>query len=155
MKTLITKQRLKYMTYLLLPIIAGVAIVIQTALSGKSGARDGLIETVILIHFFGLVIALILYFIRGNANFSFASQINLIPVIAGAMGVIIVFTISKSFVVNGALTTIMLSVVIQLVVSTIIDNFGLFGVEKNPVNIAQIGALLLIVSGVVLLQYSK
>ena len=155
MKTLTTKQRLKKMIYLILPAVAGLAIALQTAFSGKLNQQFGAIETVIIIHLFGLLLAIAVYLLRGHASFSFMSNINILAVIAGSLGVIIVFSISKSFNVNGALTTIMISVIIQLIVSKIIDHYGLFGIEKNPVNMVQIYALIIIISGVVLLQYNK
>ena len=155
MKTLTKKLSFSKMGYLILPVIAGVAITLQTAFSGKISTKIGSLETVVLIHAFGLILALMIYLIRGNADFKFVTDINILSVMAGAMGVLIVFFISKSFVVNGALVTIMISVVVQLVVSKIIDHFGLLGVDRNPINLVQVLSLLIIVSGVVLYQYNK
>jgi len=155
MKTLIAKVKLKNMAFLILPIIAGFAIALQAAFSGKISTKVGSLETVVLIHFFGLVVALIVYLVRGNANFGFIKDVNLLPVIAGSMGVIIIFFLTKSFIVNGASTTITMSVIVQLIVSKTIDHFGFLGVERNPVNMYQVLALLIIISGVVLFQYSK
>lgn len=143
------------MVYLILPVIAGIAITLQTAFSGKFSAKVGSLETVILVHFCGMIVALIIYLIRGHANFNFVSDTNLLAVMAGAMGVIIVFFISKSFIINGALLTIMISVVVQLIVSKIIDHFGFFGVEQVPINMMQLISLILIVSGVVMFQYNQ
>lgn len=155
MKTLTTRLKIKHMAYLILPAIAGIAITLQTAFSGKLSKEVGSLETVILVHFFGLIVALLIYLVRGNINFGFVSSINMLPVIAGSMGVLIIFFISKSFIINGAFTTIMISVVIQLVVSKIIDHFGLLGAIKNPINLVQLFALVLIITGVVLYQYKN
>ena len=155
MKTLIAKTRLRHMTFLILPMIAGIAIALQTAFSGKISTKIGSLETVVLIHFFGLVLAVIVYLVRGNASFGFVKDIDLLAIIAGSMGVLIIFFLTKSFVVNGASTTITISVVVQLIVSKTIDHFGFLGVERNPVNMYQVLALLIIISGVVLFQYSK
>ncbi len=155
MKPTIMKRKFRKMIYLLLPAIAGVAIVLQTALSGKISKDFGTIETVILIHLFGLLAALLVYFVQGNTSFAFFGKSNLLAVIAGALGVVIIFTISKSFVANGALTTVMISVVIQMGISKVIDHFGLFGIEKNPVNLTQLAAIGLMIVGVVILQLDK
>jgi len=141
------------MIYLLLPAIAGAAIILQTAFSGKLSKEIGTLETVILVHLFGLIIALIIYLIRGNTSISIFTDVKLSAIIAGAMGVLIVFFISKSFVVNGALLTILISIVVQLIGSKIIDYFGLFGAEKVPIDMIQIGSLILIISGVILYQH--
>ena len=155
MKTLIMKMRTKKMAYLMLPIIAGIAITFQTAFSGKLNKQVGSLETVILVHLFGLIVAIIVYLLRGQATFKFMSNINLLPVIAGSMGVLIIFSISRSFVVNGAFTTIMISVIIQLIISKLIDHFGWLGAERNPINLAQFISLCIVISGVVLYQYNK
>ncbi len=154
MKNSIKNLRFKKMAYLILPAIAGIAIVLQTAFSGKISKEIGFLDTVILVHFFGLIIALSIYLLRGNATISLFGEVNLFAVMAGAMGVIIVFFISKSFVVNGALLTIMISIVVQLIGSKIIDHFGLFGVEKVPINLTQMFSLVLIIIGVILYQHN-
>ena len=155
MKTLTKKLSFRNMGYLILPVIAGIAITLQTAFSGKISTKAGSLETVILIHACGFIVALLIYLIRGNANFKFVSDINMLSVMAGAMGVIIIFSISKSFVANGALMTIMISVVVQLIASKIIDHYGLFGVNQVPITLFQLLSLIVIVSGVVMFQYSQ
>jgi len=146
---------MRNMGFLILPVIAGIAITIQTAFSGKLSKEVGSLETVILVHFFGLLVAIIAYLFRGNISIGFIKNINLLPVVAGSMGVIIIFFISKSFLLNGALMTIMISVVIQLFVSKLIDHFGIFGVEKVPINWMQFISLVIVVIGVVLFQYNQ
>jgi len=155
MKTLTKKLSFRNMGYLILPVIAGIAITLQSAFSGKISTKVGSLETVILIHACGLIVALLIYLISGDANFKFVSDINLMSVMAGAMGVIIIFAISKSFVANGALMTIMISVVVQLIVSKVIDHYGLFGVNQVPITLFQLISLIVIVSGVVMFQYSQ
>jgi len=155
MQTLTKKLRINNMAYLILPVIAGIAIALQTAFSGKLSTKLGSLETVIAVHAAGLLISIIIYLIRGNANFKFVSDVNLLAVMAGSMGVLIIFFISKSFIVNVALFTIMISVVVQLIVSKIIDHFGLFGVDQVPINMMQLLSLIIIVSGVVMFQYNQ
>ncbi len=155
MKTLKMKLGNKKMVYLILPVIAGIAITFQTAFSGKLNKQVGSLETVILVHLFGLMVAIVVYLLRGDATFKFMSSINLLPILAGSMGVLIIFSISKSFVINGAFTTIMISVIIQLIVSKVIDHFGLLGAIKNPISLPQLLSLFIIISGVILYQYNK
>lgn len=152
MKNNILKRKAKSMIFLLLPMIAGLAIALQTAVSGHETQRIGALQTVILIHFFGLIAALIVYFIQGNTSFNFIGKTTLLTIVGGALGVIIVFTISKSFIVNGALTTVMISVLVQLILSKLIDHYGLFGITRNPINLTQLLAIALMVSGVLLFQ---
>ena len=152
MKSLTKKLGIIKMGYLILPAIAGTAIILQTAFSGKTSKEIGTLETVILVHFFGLIIALTIYLISGNSTVKLINDVNLFVIMAGAMGVIIVFFISKSFAVNGALLTIMISIVVQLIGSKIIDHFGLFGAQRVSIDMVQIFSLCLIIAGIILYQ---
>lgn len=152
MKTLMKKKDIRKMTLLLLPAIAGMAIALQTAFSGRMNKDIGAIETVIVIHFFGLILALLIYVLKDQATFSFITKTNLTAIIAGSLGVVIVFSISKSFIENGALTTVLISVIVQLIVAKAIDQFGLFGAEKNPINLTQVIAIVIVIVGIVLYQ---
>ncbi len=141
--------------YLAIPLVVGAAITLQGVFSNKIGEQSGIIQMVILMHLFGLIAGIIVYLIGGNTSITFIKEINFLPIIAGSLGVIIVSGFAKSISLNGMLTTIMISVMIQMIFSKIIDHFGLFGVTKNPVNIMQIVSIVFMISAVVLFQKSK
>jgi transporter family-2 protein len=143
------------MTYLLLPIIAGLAITLQSTLSGKSTKEFGSMETVIMIHLFGLLAALIIYFSRGDFSLSFFSKVNLLPIIAGSLGVVIIFSISNSVIMNGVTTTLVITIVLQLIVGKVIDHFGMFGVERSPINLYQVVGIVVVFIGVFIFQKAK
>lgn len=142
------------MAYIILPVIAGVAISMQGILSSKMGTKTGFMETAVLIHLFGLLTALAVYIVFSRGSLHFIIRPSLISVIAGSMGVIIVICIAKSISLNGAAVTVIVSVLIQMVVSKIIEHYGLFGVPRTPVNIYQILSILMIAGGVILFQKS-
>ncbi len=146
------KNRGMKMIYLILPLIAGIAITLQGAFSSKMGNEVGFFETIVIIHFFGLVAAIIIYFFTPDKNISFITNIKPLYILAGTLGVIIIYTISKSISVNGVLITIMISVLIQMVSSKIIEHYGLFGVEQVPLDLKQVGAIVLMAIGVFLYQ---
>ncbi|MGE4571980.1 MAG: DMT family transporter [Candidatus Izemoplasmatales bacterium] len=140
--------------YLVLPIIAGVAIALQAVFSNKVSQTAGVMQAVFLVHAFGLLLALFILLI-GKENFSFLKNFNIYAVLGGSLGVVIIFTIAKSITLNGVFSTVMVSVLIQMTVSKVIDHFGLFGVEKNPINLMHVIAILLMVSGVIIYQRSN
>lgn len=155
MKILMEKEGFRKMVLLLLPAVAGIAIALQTAMSGKLNREVGALETVVIVHFFGLVLGLIILMMQRGFNFSFVSQTSLSFVIAGSLGVLIIFSISKSFIENGALTTVLISVIIQLIIAKLVDHFGWFGVLKSPINTREVMALLIVAGGIFLYQSGK
>jgi len=146
-------KRGKYM-YLVLPIIAGVAIALQGVFSNRVSEHNGVFQAVFLIHAFGLITAMIILFI-GKQNYSFLRNINMYAVFGGSLGVVIIFSIAKSITINGVLTTIMVSVLVQMVISKVIDHYGWFGIERNPINWGHIFSILLMVVAVVIYQRSN
>ncbi len=142
------------MMYLALPIIAGVAIALQAVFSNKVSQSAGVMQAVFLVHAFGLLLALLILLI-GKENFSFIKNFNIYAVLAGSLGVVIIFSISKSITLNGVFSTVMVSVLIQMTVSKVIDHFGLFGVQQNPISIMHVIAILFMVTGVIIYQRSN
>lgn len=147
------KKRGKYM-YLALPIIAGVAIALQGVFSNRVSEHNGVFQAVFLIHAFGLITALFILII-GREGYGFLKHINLYAVFGGALGVVIIFGISKSITLNGVLTTVMVSVMVQMILSKVIDHFGWFGIERNPVNWGHILSIGLMIVAVIIYQRSN
>jgi transporter family-2 protein len=142
------------MMYIALPIIAGIAIALQGVFSNRVSERSGVIQAVFLIHAFGLLTAMVVLFI-GRHNYGFVKNFNLYAVMGGALGVVIIFTISKSITLNGVLTTVLISVIVQMTLSKVIDHFGLFGIEKNPINIMHVISILMMIVAVIIYQRSN
>ncbi|XMB72944.1 DMT family transporter [Mycoplasmatota bacterium WC30] len=144
--------RFKKMMLLLLPVAAGLAIALQNVFYNKVSKDVGIMGTVLMIHFFGFLVALVIYIFTKGSFSNLLSNISVIMVLSGVLGVIVVSTITKSVSVNGVLSTVMLSILAQMILAKIIGHFGWFGVEQNPINIYQIIAIFLMFVGVVIYQ---
>ncbi len=143
-----------YVLFTSLPIIAGIAISTQGALNSKVGSKLGLIEVVIMVHLFGLITSLLIYFIGGAKNLDFMFKFNPNLVVAGVCGVIITFSLALSFIELGALITVMISVSTQLVTTKTYEHFGWFSLARVPINYTQVLAILIVILGVVIYQKS-
>lgn len=150
------KEVFKKMYVVLLPIAAGAAIATQSVLNNNVGKKVGMLELVILVHLFGLIISLLIYFIRGNSDIaSLISSSNWKVIVAGMMGIIITYSIAASISNIGVLETIMISITVQIVLSKIIDHFGILGVTQKPISLTEVLALGFFLIGVILLRISK
>jgi bacterial/archaeal transporter family-2 protein len=135
-----------------LSLVAGVAGSVQVAVSGAFGKRIGVLEATA---FGSLGAALIVCTIVLVARQGFGG------VVAGfreppwlwlnaAMGAIVVLTITFTAPRIGTFATIGLLIAGQLAMGVLIDAFGLFGLEKIPLNAARLVGLVLLAGGAVL-----
>jgi transporter family-2 protein len=77
-------------------------------------------------------------------------QLHVIPwiLVAGVLGVAIMFSTSYATGKIGTLPVFILIIAGQMVASSVIDHFGLMGLPKNPVTLAKFGSILLIMTGI-------
>ncbi len=135
-----------------LSLVAGIAGSVQVAVSGAFGRRIGVLEATA---FGALGAALIICSIVLVARQGFGG------VMAGfreppwlwlnaAMGAIVVLSITYTAPRIGTFATIGLLIAGQLAMGVLIDAFGLFGLEKIPLNVARLVGLLLLAGGALL-----
>ena len=135
-----------------LSVVAGLAGSIQVAVSGTMGRRIGVLEATA---FASIVAALIVcaavVATRGGLG-GVGAGIRQPPWLwtAGAMGAIVVTTITFAAPRIGTFATIGLLIAGQLAMGVLIDAFGLFGLERIPVTPARIAGLLLLAVGALL-----
>jgi transporter family-2 protein len=145
-------SKVKRTVLLIIPIVAGLSIALQNVFYDKISKNVGLMGTVVAVHLFGLIFALIFFLFNKYTFTDIAKNINIYMIVSGLLGVIVVSGIAKSVGVNGVVTTVMLTIIAQMLLSKIIGHFGWFGVEQNPINWMQVLAIGLMISGVILYQ---
>ena len=135
-----------------LSVVAGLAGSIQVAISGAFGRRIGVLEATA----FGSVVAALIVCaavlaVRGGFG-GVASGLRAPPWLwlGGAMGAIVVTTITFTAPRIGTFATIGLLIAGQLAMGVLIDAFGLFGLARIPVTPARIAGLLLLALGALL-----
>lgn len=74
---------------------------------------------------------------------------------SGALGVVLVFLNNKTVAAIGLTMTIAFGVIGQLIVSSVIDHYGVFGLEKRPGNPKKIAGLALILAGVLTMAWPR
>lgn len=74
---------------------------------------------------------------------------------AGALGVVLVFLNNKTVASIGLTMTIAFGVIGQLIVSSVIDHYGIFGLDKRPGNPKKLAGLTLILLGVFIMAWPK
>jgi transporter family-2 protein len=135
----------------LIGLLGGIAVGIQTPMSGTMGQRVGSISASLIIHVGGALVSLIILLMRGGENIGQWRSLPVYTLGAGVFGVILYLTINVSFPKVGATTAIVLIIVGQLITGLVIDQFGLLGVTARPIDLSRAVAVVLLFSGAFLI----
>ena len=139
--------------------VTGVAIALQSYLSGRAGNIVGPIKTGLWTNFLGGTLAgliiLVLWLLGANAGSSLTKKAIEIIFISGMLGIIIIIGISFSINLAGVTAGIAAVFLGQMFLSVIADTYGWGGVEPIPLDLRRIVGLILMGLSVFLLLPKK
>jgi|SRR5215204_4387794 len=141
--------------YLLVALLAGAMMPTQAATNNKMAA---FVDSPILAAFISFLVgtvALFVYLLLAGVPLENISGVREAPTIAWAGGFLGAFFVTSTVVLVPRMGVAMAFGVImagQMIVTLIIDHFGLLGIEARPVNWQRIAGVLLIIGGVVLIR---
>ena len=138
--------------YVLISLAAGVAGSIQVAVMGRFGDRIGTLQALAFSTVVTTAIALVVLLIARRSLGGFADAVRSPPWmwLGGAMGVLIVFTITLVQPRFGTFATVAIFIVAQIGAGVAIDRFGWFGVERVGLEWTRVLGVVLLASGAVL-----
>ncbi|NLA26514.1 MAG: DMT family transporter [Firmicutes bacterium] len=119
---------------LIVAVIAGVAMALQGSLNAALGKIIGTFEATLVVHVVGIAVILAaLYIFRlGTGNFALAKDAPWYTYLGGALGVLIIFGVVVSIARAGAANATTAIITGQLITALVIDQCGLFGLERIP-----------------------
>ena len=141
--------------YLLLAVAAGAMIPTQAATNNKMAV---VVDSPVLSAFISFLVgtvALLIYVLISGAPLTNLGSIKDAPAIAWVGGLLGAFFVTSGVVLVpriGVAMTFSLMIAGQLVVTLIIDHFGLLGVPVKEISVARIAGIALIAAGVVLIR---
>lgn len=133
-------------------LLTGIAIAAQSTLTSRAGSLIGDVRTRILTNTLGGIIAgtLMLFWLlkAGPQAWKVPPLVVGITALSGLLGILIITGISYSLQRAGIAAGLAAVIVGQLVLSTIIDTYGIAGTEQIPLTAARVIGLVLLGSGV-------
>ena len=129
--------------------LSGIFNSIMVSFNGQLGIYHSLFVMTFFVHFFAAVILLIYIPVVQRKKIKFTGCPPYVYIV-GFLGVSIVVISSWCTKSIGATAVLSLSVMGQIVVSAIFDNYGFFGVKKVPFKKEQIPAYILVAIGILL-----
>jgi len=119
---------------LLLVLVSGVGISVQSGVNGELGKRIGTLEGSFISFLIGLVALLLLMFFLGKGNVNEVFQVPKWQLIGGLLGAFYIFTMVLTVPQIGVGAFVTTAIVGQIVMSVAIDHFGWFGRQPLPIN---------------------
>ena len=136
-------------------VVAGLAGAIQAALMGRFGERIGVVEAVAFSSVVTTLVAFTAVLVVRQSVSGVAEGLRAPPWLwlAGVMSALIVFAVALGPPRIGTTTTIALIIAGNLVMATVIDRFGLFGLEQIGLSGVRVLGIVLLGVGAALTLY--
>ncbi|MCR8845109.1 DMT family transporter [Paenibacillus sp. SC116] len=142
---------------LLIVLIGGVATAFQAGVNGLLGKKIGIIEGSFVSFLTGTIVLLILLLITSRGHLGPLVQALHVPkwqLTGGILGVIYVLIMIFAVPKIGTATTFVAIIAAQMLMSTVIDHYGLFG-KTVPINSYKVIGLMLLASALFFIYKSS
>jgi transporter family-2 protein len=133
---------------ILIGLAGGVAVGLQGPLASMISQRLGILESVFIIHIGGALIALFPLLFYSGGKLGQWKELPWYTLVAGAFGLIVISAVSYMIPRVGVAAAIITIVAGQLLVSTILDHFGLLGAMSRPLDLTRAIGLGVVLVGV-------
>ncbi len=143
---------MSYWLVILIGLIGGVAVGLQSPISGAMGQRIGPAASSFIIHLGGLIATTALLLARGGEKIRAWPTVPWYMLIAGVFGLVLFLTINVTLPRLGGAMMVTLVIIGQLTMGIIIDHFGLLGVTPRPVDLVRVAGMIVLVAGAYLIS---
>jgi bacterial/archaeal transporter family-2 protein len=139
---------IEYLFVILIGLIGGVSVGLQSPISAAMGQRVGGTASSFIVHLSGMILSGLLLFLRGGEKIRDWASLPWYMLGAGLFGVVLYQSMTITFPRLGSTTMITLIIIGQLVTGIVIDHFGWFGVSVHSVSPARLlGVIVLMLGG--------
>jgi transporter family-2 protein len=133
---------------ILIGLVGGIAVGLQGPLASMISQRLGPLESVFIVHIGGALVALLPLLFMGGGKLAQWRQLPWYTLVAGAFGLVVISAVSYTIPRVGVAAAIITIVAGQLLVSTILDHFGLLGAMERPLDTTRAVGLAVVMVGV-------
>lgn len=138
------------MTGILLALLAGLLMSVQGVFNTRIMEQSNMWSTNSWVHITAFALSIGVWFFTGRENLLSVFDVsNKLYLLGGIIGAFITFTVIKSISGLGPAHATMLILLAQLVVSYLIEVFGLFGTEKVDFEWIKLVGVVLMIAGIV------
>jgi len=132
---------------ILIGLVSGVAVGLQSPLASMITQRLGMLESIFILHIGGALLVAIPLIFLGGGNLGNWRSLPWYALAAGSMGLIVVGGVSYMIPRVGVATAITLIIAGQLVISSLLDQYGLLGMQTRPMDLQRLFGLIVVFVG--------
>ena len=132
---------------LLVGLIGGIAVGIQSPIAGAMGQRIGGTAGSVIVHLSGLILSLLLLIARGGEKIRDWTALPWYMLGAGFFGLVLYQTINFTLPRLGATNMLVLIIIGQLLTGVVLDSFGWLGVAARPMDLTRLGGIVILLIG--------
>jgi transporter family-2 protein len=133
---------------ILVGLVGGVAVGLQSPLASMLSQRLGMLESVFIVHVGGAIISLLPLLIIGGGRLGQWRTAPWYALGAGVFGLIVIVAISYTIPRVGVAAAITAVVAGQITTAAILDHFGLLGAAVRPIDAPRALGLAVVMLGV-------
>jgi bacterial/archaeal transporter family-2 protein len=132
---------------ILIGVMGGVAIGVQSPLASMISQRLGVLESVFIVHLGGALVALVPLLIFGS-KFNQWRSLPWYTLGAGAFGLVVIFAMSYMIPRVGVAPALIILLAGQLLMGSVMDHFGWLGAVQRPIELSRVLGLSVVLAGV-------
>lgn len=107
------------------------------------------------VQFTALLVCIAAWFVTDRSSFGQVFKVQpKYMLLGGAIGAFITYTVIKGMEMLGPARAVMIIVISQLIVAYLIELFGMFGVEKQPLEIRKILGMGVAIAGIIIFKWT-
>jgi transporter family-2 protein len=133
---------------ILIGLAGGVAVGLQSPLASMISGQLGTLEGIFIVHFVGAIASLIPLVFIGGGNLGNWRSVPWYALCAGIFGLVVIGAVSYMIPRIGVAGSIITIVAGQLLVGSLLDNFGLLGAAQRSLDPSRIIGLAVVFVGV-------
>ncbi len=141
---------------IIIAILSGIMMSVQGVFNTGVTKQTSIWTAATFVQLTALIVSIGAWFVAGKqAPFCSLFQIDgKYMLLGGVIGIAITYTVIQSVAMLGPAKSAMLIVTSQLVAAYLIELFGLFGTEKSEFQWRKLFALILVIGGILLFQWT-
>ena len=128
-------------------LIGGMAVGIQSPITGAMGQRLGGTASSFIVHISGMLFSGLFLLIRGGEKIRDWTTLLWYMLVSGVFGLILILSISTTLPRLGGAVMITLVITGQLLTGVVVDHFGWLGVPVHPISMARVAGVVLLLGG--------
>lgn len=143
------------MTGFFIALISGALMSIQGVFNTQVTKSSSIWAANIFVQFTALLVCLGAWLVSDRSSLGEVLKVQpKYMLLGGAIGAFITYTVIKGMEMLGPAKAVMIIVISQLIVAYLIELFGLFGVEKQPLELRKIVGMCVAIVGIVIFKWT-